>query len=133
MLRIKIGEWFRKRRQEVGLSLRAVASKILIDGKPISPTVISDIERGICWFSERIYAQFCRALNTPEDEVFAMMGKLPIYIEDEITNNDDLMILLKELVSARDKQQLVELMRKIVVAAKYAGISVQELENKLNK
>ena len=78
------GVMIRARRKELGLRQEDLAPQIQIEGRPISQTHLSDLERGSIAPRPYLIEQFARALNLNRDVLYLAAAIVPPEVAEEL-------------------------------------------------
>ena len=107
------GVMIRARRKELGLRQEDLAPQIQIEGRPISQTHLSDLERGSIAPRPYLIEQFARALNLNRDVLYLAAAIVPPEVAEELNwltpeEREQAWAVFKEVVAkgeARRKQR----------------------------
>ncbi len=78
------GVMIRARRKELGLRQEDLVPQIQIEGKPISQSHLSDLERGSIAPRPNLIEQFARVLNLNRDVLYLAAGIVPPEVAEEL-------------------------------------------------
>ena len=78
------GVMIRARRKELGLRQEDLSPRIEIEGRPISQTHLSDLERGTIAPRPYLIEQFARALELNRDVLYLAAGIVPPEVAEEL-------------------------------------------------
>jgi len=74
----------RARRKELGLRQEDLVPRIELEGKPISQSHLSDLERGSIAPRPHLIEQFARVLNLNRDVLYLAAGIVPPEVAEEL-------------------------------------------------
>jgi transcriptional regulator with XRE-family HTH domain len=78
------GVMIRARRKELGLRQEDLSPRIEIEGRPVSQTHLSDLERGAIAPRPYLIEQFARALQLNRDVLYLAAGIVPPEVAEEL-------------------------------------------------
>ena len=78
------GLMIRARRKEIGLRQEDLVPQIQIEGRPISQSYLSDLERGAIGPRAHMIEQFARVLKLNRDVLYLAAGIVPPEVADEL-------------------------------------------------
>jgi transcriptional regulator with XRE-family HTH domain len=78
------GVMIRARRKELGLRQQDLSPRIEIEGRPISQTHLSDLERGTIAPRPYLIEQFARVLELNRDVLYLAAGIVPPEVAEEL-------------------------------------------------
>jgi transcriptional regulator with XRE-family HTH domain len=93
MRMVEVGEYFHQLRTEkMNVSLKVVADKL-----NLSATYLSEIERGVKMCSDFLIRELCDFYEVDEGVVFQKLGKVPLYILEEVEDSAPLQSLISKI------------------------------------
>lgn len=123
---VRFGDYLLKLRTELGKTIKDVA-----DNLSLSPTYLSEIERGLKAPSDYLVREIAEFYGVNESEIFARLGRIPLTILEDFSEFEPLQLLFERI--STDKSDLSddqrnEIYHKLFLA--YQRIIEEEEENK---
>lgn len=96
----EIGNFVAKLRAQKGLSMAQLAVRV-----GINPIYLSQVERGLRLPSDEVIQNIAEFFALDENDLFDMVGRVPLVVREELENQSILQNLLKEMLKLDEQKK----------------------------